>query len=627
MGYIDDVRKTWARLHLSAKLIVTIVAIVALPVAIVASIYIGRETGVLRRSASERIAAAVEAEAAGLANRLSIMRNAAYLMAIEVPFVELTESQTSDSSEQTAVIRARFTAASRTIRFLVEDMEEVRLFYGETGLSNALPFARYVRDLPSHPFFKPLIIRPDVREHWVFDHTGGGLEQIFSAGRLVSLFLSVSSNPPIVLEISALTSRIFQKVRENVVSEMFWVAELPDGSFILPDEPARYAASSIDRSQIPELLKGIDKGIRGSVIKIVGGAEAEIHYVYLPASEIFLYAIARTDEAVNRMVVFRNGTLVGVLLALVAVSAMVSLIVRTNLKRLDHVVVAIRSLEAGDLEVVVPIEGEDEIAELAVHFQRLVERINFLVYEHSRREAAKIEARTRALLAQINAHFIYNILESVKMRAYVGGVRDIPDAVGSLARMLRYGMSWERQFVCLDEELDNVADFAELINFRFDFHIELKIQIPDAARAVTVLKMLLQPLVENSAKYAMAAKRETVTVIVRATVGDGFLDVVVEDDGPGIPTGKVESINRDLAAAGRTYSEPSPSSSALPGTYGALADDGTVPRRTEGIGLINIAERIFLYHGPESWIRLDNRPSGTKVRLRLPCQGTERSLA
>lgn len=597
----------WRRLHVSAKIILTIIAVLALPIAIFGAAYIGRETALLSENVSAKVAADLAAKATVTEKRLAAIKNAAHLLAIEVPFEVVTDVAGTDRDEGLEDFISKFTTAARTIRFLEEDFEEVRVYHDDKAIADAAPALRYVEDFAANPFFRPIIADRADSERWVYDHSGDAVPQVIKLGKLCSLFLTLRGpTATAVIEVSMLTSRLFTNIRSTPFSDYFWAVELPSSDFILPDDPAAYAAVGLTEESAVRYLRAIEKGIRGSVPLRINGVESEIQYRFLPASSIYLYAIAPTNESVRRLEDLRSLVLRGVFLLLLAVSALVALIVRGNLKRLDVMVHAIRRVESGDFTVPVLVAGEDEIAELSHHFQRLIDRLNSLIYETARKETAKIESRTRALLAQINAHFIYNVLESVRMRAYDRDAAELPDIVSSLGRMLRFSMSWERQFVTMAEELQNAEDFVDLVNFRFDFRTLLDIDVPPESRSKTVIKMILQPIVENSVKHGMDAGLKETRISVRAWISGELLLIEAADSGPGISESKSVELNTRLAA----FADP---------------DDGD--NGGGSIGLMNIAERIRLYCGEAYGISLSpGSEGGTVVTIRLPLFHSEERI-
>ena len=104
---------------------------------------------------------------------------------------------------------------------------------------------------------------------------------------------------------------------------------------------------------------------------------------------------------------------------------------------------------------------------------------------------------------QINAHFIYNVLESIKMMAEINEEYTISDAVTALGEMLHYNMRWNKFLVTVQDEMNYIQNYVELMNLRYDFTITLSVQIPENLYRQDIPKMSLQPIVENAITHGI----------------------------------------------------------------------------------------------------------------------------
>ena len=127
----------------------------------------------------------------------------------------------------------------------------------------------------------------------------------------------------------------------------------------------------------------------------------------------------------------------------------------------------IRAFANGDVDATVEVAGAGEVADFAREANGLLNKIRQLMHDNLQREMQARESDIRALQNQISAHFIYNVLEAIKMMAEIDERYDIADAVTSLGKLMRYSMKWESGNVSLERELDYIQNYIALMNLRW----------------------------------------------------------------------------------------------------------------------------------------------------------------
>jgi hypothetical protein len=199
------------------------------------------------------------------------------------------------------------------------------------------------------------------------------------------------------------------------------------------------------------------------------------------------------------------------------------------------------------------------------------------------REAARV-AELKALRYQINPHFLFNMLNTLSSLVLKRAWPDAELLIADLARHFRYSLAADPMAeVRLDDEAAMQAGYLALEQRRFGRRLQVRMDIDPAVAAVPVPALVLQPLVENAVKFAVACSRAPVTITLRARAAAGALVVVVEDDGrPQSPS-----------------DEPTPAGL--------------------GVGLRNVAERLAARYGPAATCHAAPRPEGGfRVELQLP---------
>lgn len=285
--------------------------------------------------------------------------------------------------------------------------------------------------------------------------------------------------------------------------------------------------------------------------------------------------------------------LLGIMVLLIGV---IHLVVKTMVKRFYMLFGTLKEVQGGNLNVEVPDCGTDELGELANQIGIMLEKIRVLIKDNLDREILAKNSEIRALQNQINAHFIYNVLESVKMMAEIEEKYEIADAVTSLGIMLRYSMKGLAKNVSVRQEIEYIQNYIALMNLRFDYEIYLSLNIPEALWDQEIPKMSLQPIVENAISHGIEDIAEDTNIYIKGIVMRQDFIIEITDQGKGMTEDEVkrlrEKIDEDIEVSGGTGS---------------------------GIGLKNVQDRIQIHFGKEYGIQVSSRYGCyTKVSMRLP---------
>lgn len=286
--------------------------------------------------------------------------------------------------------------------------------------------------------------------------------------------------------------------------------------------------------------------------------------------------------------------------AFIVLAFVVSWLTRRLLRGFYGTFDGIRSFANGDIDARVEVTGTGEVADFAREAQGLLDKIRQLMHDNLTREMQARELEIRALQNQINAHFIYNVLEAIKMMAEIDERYDIADAVTSLGKLLRYSMKWESGNVRLERELDYIDNYITLMNLRFDYVIRLDIDIQAELLGQQLPKISLQPIVENAVVHGAAALAADTTISVRSEIDEanGSYAIHITDEGKGMNAEHLAHVRRQISGE-----EASPASSG------------------NGIGLHNVHERIVRSFGPEFGLYVSSTlGKGTTVTVKLPFQ-------
>lgn len=297
-----------------------------------------------------------------------------------------------------------------------------------------------------------------------------------------------------------------------------------------------------------------------------------------------------------------RNTLIITTLIIIAFALFVATVISHALtKPLKSMVRLMKQVQHGNLDVWLHPKYNDEIGMLGSHFNRMIIRVKDLLQEVSLTEKRKQKADMRALQNQINPHFIYNTLESIRMLAESSDDSRVAELTYLLGVQMRYGIVRSEETVTIRHELDHVRNYFHLLQIRFPDKFRLNIDVPDDFQHLPVIKLVFQPIVENAVFHGLEHKEGLGTLSISAWKEDGHAVFCVEDDGVGMDEDTLHSLNDSL-------------------THGAAGE-------MFGIGLRNVNERIRLHYGSAFGLRVKSQlGEGTHVTLRIEGPSTTNDL-
>ena len=312
-----------------------------------------------------------------------------------------------------------------------------------------------------------------------------------------------------------------------------------------------------------------------------------------PASGCLLVlfrTVPLSSSSVGLMYTILLGASVLCVVLCVAVSLILSRSLFSPIARLSA---AMGRVNSGDLTARVPVDRRDEIGQLTEDFNTMTGRLQTYVAEQVQQQKDLNDAQIRQMQAQLNPHFLYNTLDTMKWLAKIHKLPQVAQLAGSLAGILRWSIASE-QFVTLRQELELLQRYIDIQKIRFAGKFEYVVEVPDALLDCRVPKLILQPLVENAILHGLSARAGGM-VYVYARTEEDTLVISVTDDGCGMAPEMVERIN-------------SPQ-----------------PKILEGhLGLYNISTILYLYYGAGYGLHATSYPNvGTTVTARLPVQREE----
>ncbi|NBC69995.1 cache domain-containing sensor histidine kinase [Paenibacillus sacheonensis] len=344
----------------------------------------------------------------------------------------------------------------------------------------------------------------------------------------------------------------------------------------------------------PDMLNGI-AGSRGSVEMAVDGVDYFATYNRSDVTGWSTIVYIPVDHLHHDAKITRNVTTIATVLIVIAalvVSIVISFRLSKPLRTMTNLMIAVQQ---GNLDISFRIKNKDEVGVLGLHFNRMLRRIKDLIDEIYVIQNRKKEAELEALQSQINPHFIYNTLETIRMKALLNDDTEVSDMTFILGKLMQYSINRGKETVTVQEELQHLDNYLNLLKYRFKNQFQWEAQLPPDVLRYDVLKLTFQPIVENAILHGLEGKKVKVHIRVFAKIAGERLHIYIQDEGNGIPPDILQHLQ--LYIGGQTEETAMKS----------------------GIGLKNINERIKLYYGEAYGVSIDSRiGEGTIVTLALP---------
>ncbi|MNJ33000.1 putative sensor-like histidine kinase [compost metagenome] len=260
---------------------------------------------------------------------------------------------------------------------------------------------------------------------------------------------------------------------------------------------------------------------------------------------------------------------------------------------LKNLVRLMRRVQHGHLDVWLNPKYNDEIGMLASQFNIMIIRIKGLLQEVAETEQRKRKADIRALQNQINPHFIYNTLESIRMLAEGSDEPRVAELTYLLGSQMRYGIVDSDELVTVHQELEHVQNYVQLLCIRFPDKFKLELHIPEHLLPIPMIKLAFQPIVENAVFHGLDAKQNEGLLTITGWQEKNIAKFSITDNGIGMDETTLNILRKRLQENEQS--------------------------NKSGIGLRNVNERLRLYYGEECTLQVDSQPhKGTTVTISIP---------
>ncbi|PMC34411.1 hypothetical protein CJ195_23465 [Bacillus sp. UMB0899] len=268
-------------------------------------------------------------------------------------------------------------------------------------------------------------------------------------------------------------------------------------------------------------------------------------------------------------------------------------------KPINQLSAVMDEVEKDNFNVQVQIDRMDELGRVGESFNRMMEKINTLVFDIYKKEISEKEAHLRALQAQINPHFLYNTLDTINWMAQYGDAEKVNKITTALSRLLKTSITNNREFIRLEEEMNYIDDYMAIQSIRFQDKIHYSVHIDSEVKQYFVPKLILQPIVENAMIHGIEKKIGNGYIFINGRIKNNKLHIQVIDNGVGMDESTVTAL--------------------LEGKYEKVDES-----KGTGNGILIVQNRIRLLYGEVNGLKIEsNKNIGTLFEIVLPIHKEE----
>ncbi|WP_339314704.1 sensor histidine kinase [Paenibacillus sp. FSL R10-2734] len=366
----------------------------------------------------------------------------------------------------------------------------------------------------------------------------------------------------------------------------------PSGSLVYhPQQQLIY--SQLKFEQLETVL-----GIKSGSVTVHAGDEQKLYTVDTTSFGWKIVGVTYPDDLVaNKQRMQGTAALWGAvsLIFAMAISVLLSYALTKPLKNLE---INMKKAERGEFDIRVEIESTNEIGKLARTFNLMIMKIKELMSQIVMEQEMKRVSELKALQAQIKPHFLYNTLDSIIWMAETGKMEEVVEMTSSLSKLLRSTIGEGEELIPIARELEHIRHYLTIQNMRYRHKFTYSIEVNEDILECSILKMVLQPLIENAIYHGIKHNPEQGHILIRGKREQSDITIQIIDNGVGMDEEQI----------------------------GKLLLQKADYKSGSGVGVANVNHRIQLYFGDHYGLSFASETEeGTTVTLRIPALYEEES--
>lgn len=290
------------------------------------------------------------------------------------------------------------------------------------------------------------------------------------------------------------------------------------------------------------------------------------------------------------------GTVIAAILSIVVILALIGAwnISGSVTRPIRKMMLLMRKVEEGDLSVVMEADREDEIGQLSESFNIMIQKLRNLMSTVYQEQKELRKAELKALQSQINPHFLYNTLDSIIWMARANRNDDIVKIVTAITKLFRISISRGKDIISISEEIEHIKSYLIIQHIRYSNKFTYEVMIPESLYKFKILKLILQPIVENALYHGVKMKRQQGHISITGREEKEYIILEIKDTGIGIKKEELQALND-------------------------MFNNNSGEKKLESYGLRNVNERIKIFFGCQYGLTIDSKYGiGTKVQVKIP---------
>lgn len=380
---------------------------------------------------------------------------------------------------------------------------------------------------------------------------------------------------------------LFIDVDASVLDNYFKELNLgkADELYVLDDEDHIYYSNLPDKTET-EQPSGLNKEVGGFLV-----FSDEIPYI----NGSILIKVSK-ENIFDQLTATQTTVYIAIVICSIVLLAMGTLFSKKLASPIRVVLQHMNKVEMGNLDAQIKHYSKDEIGRLAFGFNRMVERLKIFINDAYVAEIKQKQAELNALKSQIRPHYLYNTLEVIRMNAVYNDDEEVAEMILALSNQLKYVIDYGEDWVSIKDELNHLEDYFYILRVRFENRIELRVAMDDTIKPdYQILKLSLQPIVENAIQHGIQPKGGKGSVLVMVEAVEQQLAVTIYDDGAGIAKEELHRLQSSLT-------------------------DPKAPAKN--VGLKNVHDRIKTLCGEQYGLEISSvERIGTSIKLTFPLKG------
>ncbi len=455
-------------------------------------------------------------------------------------------------------------------------------------------YSRYTKEMKQNAWYKEIIKSKDMRIRWIGVMPGVENKDNYFFEAAMPIKESNSSLTRVgVVHIRINEKDIYKALSSNNETNEIYLLQ-HNGEILSCKNKDEISKNINYRLNVAKINENLGKSY---IDADKNGKKIVINSVSIDKGDWILISLVSYEELVAPLTSIKNILLLINLIFMISFLIVALFISNIISKPIIKLRMSMLKVESGDFNGKVEVQSEDEIGKLSQNFNNMLDKVSELLVLTKEQERLKRDAEFEALQAQINPHFLFNTLSSIRWAAAAYGDKKVEDMVHALSILLRASITNGQEMVSLESEINILKNYLDLIQMKQGTTIIFECNIDESIMKYRIPHLLLQPIVENSILHGFEDRNEPGVISITAIAAEELLKIELTDNGKGLQGDTLDSIlNRESQAL----------------------DD---KKYYKSVGLKNIHDRLKLIYGQNYGIDIcDGEKNGTKVTLYMPFQ-------